>query len=32
LHLFPDSKEDGCKHENSWPVLEAITAVHAGVE
>lgn len=32
LHLFPDSKEDGGKHEDSWPILEAITAVHAGVE
>jgi len=31
LHLFPDGKEDGCKHEDCRPVLETITAVDAGV-
>jgi len=32
LHLFPDSKEDGGKHEDRGPVFEPVTTVHAGVK
>jgi len=32
LHFFPDSKEDGGKHEDRGPVLEPVTTVHAGVK